>query len=141
MLKWKLLAVLGLASGFAGVTWGFAQPSEPGFYELRIYTPLPGQQDALAAHFGHYTTKIYARHGIRNVGYWLAASGDNADRTFVYMRGYPSRRARDERLSAAHADPKFAEVVTPMERNPDTRLIESVRSLDLVPTKYSAIRW
>ena len=32
MLKWKLLAALGLASGFAGVTWGFAQPSEPGFY-------------------------------------------------------------------------------------------------------------
>ena len=141
MLKWKLLAALGLASGFAGVTWGFAQPSEPGFYELRIYTTLPGQRDALAARCGDYTTKIYERHGIRNVGYWLAASGENADRTFVYMRGYPSRRARDERLSATHADPEFAEVVTTMERNPDTRLIESVRSLDLVPTKYSAIRW
>ena len=88
MLKWKLLAALGLASGFAGVTWGFAQPSEPGFYELRIYTTLPGQRDALAARFGDYTTKIYERHGIRNVGYWLAASGENADRTFVYMRGY-----------------------------------------------------
>ena len=56
------------------------------------------------------------------------------------MRGYPSRRARDERLSAAHADPEFAEVVRTMERNPDTRLIESVRSLDLVPTEYSAVR-
>ena len=109
MLKWKLLAALGLASGFAGVTWGFAQPSEPGFYELRIYTTLPGQRDALVARCGDYTTKIYERHGIRNVGYWLAASGENADRTFVYMRGYPSRRARDERLSATHADPEFAE--------------------------------
>lgn len=34
---------------------------------------------------------------------WLATSGDDADRTFVYMRGYPSRQARDERLPEAHA--------------------------------------
>ena len=142
MLKWKLIAALGLSCGIAGVGWGVAQqPREPGFFELRIYTTLPGKRDALAARFGDYTTGIYERHGIRNVGYWLATSGDNADRTFVYMRGYPSRQARDERLSEAHADPEFLEVVTATERNPDTRLIESVQSLDLVPTEYSAVRW
>lgn len=141
MLKWKLLAVCGLSCGFAGVGWSLAQqPSEPGFYELRIYTTLPGQRDALAARFGDYTTHIYERHGIRNVGYWLAASGDNEDRTFVYMRGYPSEQARDERLGAAHADPEFLKIVTTIERNPDTRLIESIQSLDLIPTSYSALR-
>ena len=142
MLKWKLIATLGLSCGIAGVAWGFAQqPREPGFFELRIYKTLPGKRDALAARFGDYTTGIYERHGIRNVGYWLAASGEDADRTFVYMRGYPSRQARDERLGKAHADPEFDEVVRTMERNPDTRLIESVQSVDLVPTDYSAIRW
>ena len=141
MLKWKLLALVGLSSGLLGVAWGFAQqPTEPGFYELRIYTALPGQRDALAARFGDYTTHIYERHGIRNVGYWLAASGDHGDRTFVYMRGYPSEEARDKRLTAAHADPDFQKVVTSVERNPDTRLIESIQSLDLIPTSYSAIR-
>lgn len=142
MLKWKLIAALGLSCGIAGVGWGAAQPPrEPGFFELRIYTTLPGKRDALAARFGDYTTGIYERHGIRNVGYWFAASGDHADRTFVYMRGYPSRQARDERLPEAHADPEFLEVVTAAERDPDARLIESVRSWDLVPTDYSAIRW
>ena len=102
---------------------------------------VAGKRDALAARFGDYTTGIYERHGIRNVGYWLATSGDAADRTFVYMRGYPSRRARDERLPRAHVDPEFGEIVTAAERDPDTRLIESVRSLDLVPTDYSAVRW
>ena len=63
MLKWKLLAALGVLFGFVGVAWGFAQqPSEPGFFELRIYTTLPGQREALAARFGDYTTKIYERH-------------------------------------------------------------------------------
>ena len=142
MLKWKLIATLGLSCGIVGVAWGFAQqPREPGFFELRIYKTLPGKRNALAARFGDYTTGIYERHGIRNVGYWLAASGEDADRTFVYMRGYPSRQARDERLGKAHADPEFDEVVRTMERNPDTRLIESVQSVDLVPTDYSAVRW
>ena len=141
MLKWRVLAVVGLSCGVAGVAWGYAQQTRgPGFYELRIYTALPGQRDALAERFGDYTTKIYERHGIRNVGYWFAASGENADRTFVYMRGYPSREARDERLTAAHADPEFHEVVTSVERDATTRLIESVQSLDLVPTDYSALR-
>ena len=141
MVKWKLLAAIGLASGTLGVTWGLAQqPTEPGFYELRIYNALPGQRDALAARFGHYTTHIYERHGIRNVGYWLAANGDQGDRTFVYMRGYPSEDARDQRLAAAHADPEFQRIVASVERNPDTRLIESIQSLDLIPTSYSAIR-
>ena len=141
MLKWRALAVVGLSCGVAGVAWGYAQQTrEPGFYELRIYTTLPGKREALAARFGDYTTKIYERHGIRNVGYWLAASGEHADRTFVYMRGYPSREARDERLTAAHADPEFHEVVTSVERDLTTRLIESVQALDLVATDYSALR-
>jgi len=141
MLKWKLLAGLGFAFGLGGVAWGFAQqPAEPGFFELRIYTTRPGQRDALSARFGDYTTKIYERHGIRNIGYWFAASGDYAARTFVYMRGYPSQEAREARLTAAHADPEFLEIVRDAERDPRTKLIESIQSFDLVPTDYSAIR-
>lgn len=91
MLKWRVLAVVGLSCGVAGVAWGYAQrASDPGFFE--------------------------------------------------YMRGYPSRDARDARLAAAHADPEFREVVTAVERDPDARLIESVQSLDLIPTDYSALR-
>ena len=42
MLKWKLLAVLGLAFGVAGIGWGYAQQQTfPGFYELRIYKAQP----------------------------------------------------------------------------------------------------
>ena len=52
MLKWKIAAALGVAFGAAGVTWGYAQQSRaPGFYELRVYTALPGKRDALAERF------------------------------------------------------------------------------------------
>jgi len=72
MLKWKIAAVLGVAFGAAGVTWGYAQQSRaPGFYELRVYTALPGKRDALAERFASRTAAIFARHGITNVGYWI----------------------------------------------------------------------
>jgi hypothetical protein len=146
MLKWKIAAVAGLALGVAGVGWGYAQQRNAvGFYELRVYTAKPGKRDALAARFATRTAAIYARHGITNVAYWIPQQSDaelgvSADNTFIYMRGYPSREERDKRLKAAHDDPEFAEVVTKQERNPETKLIERVHNIDLVPNgTYTAI--
>ena len=52
MLKWKILAVLGLAFGLAGIGWGYGQGKKAvGFFELRVYTAQPGKRDALAARF------------------------------------------------------------------------------------------
>ena len=49
MLKWKILAGLGLVFGVAGMVWGYAQQKKAiGFYELRVYTAQPGKRDALA---------------------------------------------------------------------------------------------
>lgn len=147
MLKWKIAAVLGIAFGLAGTGWGIAQERKAaaGFYELRVYTAKPGKRDALAARFASRTAAIYARHGITNVSYWIPQESDaelgiSADNTFIYMRGYPSREERDKRLKAAHDDPEFAEVVTKQERNPDTKLIEKVHNIDMLPNgSYSAI--
>jgi hypothetical protein len=146
MLRWKLLAVLGLAFGLAGVGWGYTQEQKTvGFYELRIYTAQPGKRDALAARFASRTAAIYARHGITNVGYWIPQQSDpelgiSAENTFVYIRGYPSREERDKRLTAAHDDREFAEVVTKPESNPATKLIVKAHNIDMVPNgTYFAI--
>jgi NIPSNAP protein len=143
MLKWKMAAVLGLSIGVAGVGWGYAQPQKvqgsPGFYELRIYTARPGKRDALAARFASRTAGTYARHGITNVGYWIPLQTDkelgiDADDTFIYIRGYPSRDERDKRLKAAHDDPEFGEVVLKQERDANTRLIVKAHNIDMVPS-------
>src|SRR5258708_39831786 len=104
MLKWKIAAVLGLAFGAAGVTWGYAQQSRaPGFYELRVYTALPGKRDALAERFASRTAAIFARHGITNVGYWIPQQSDpelgiSTENTFIYIRRYPSNEKRAKRF-------------------------------------------
>src|SRR3984957_20901792 len=147
MLKWKTLAVLGLSFGAAGVGWGYAQQQPvPGFYELRIYKAQPGKRDALAARFASRTAGIYARHGITNVGYWIPQETDKelgieAEDTFIYIRGYPSKEERDKRLKAAHDDPEFAEVVLKQEQDPSTKLIIKAHNIDMVPSgSYTAIK-
>ena len=146
MLKWKILAGLGMAFGVAGIGWGYAQEQKAvGFYELRIYTAQPGKRDALAARFASRTAAIYARHGITNVGYWIPQQSDpelgiSAENTFIYIRGYPSKAERDKRLTAAHDDPEFAEVVTKQEANSATKLIVKAHNIDMVPNgSYTAI--
>jgi hypothetical protein len=145
-MKWKLIAVLGLAFGVAGIGWGFAQQKKAsGFFELRVYTALPGKRDALAARFATRTAAIYAKHGITNVGYWIPQQSDaelgiSAENTLIYMRGYPSKEERDKRLKAAHDDPEFGEVVTKQEQNPDTKLIVKAHNVDLLPNgSFTAI--
>ena len=93
MLKWKILAVLGLAFGLVGIGWGYGQSKKAvGFFELRVYTAQPGKRDALAARFASRTAAIYARHRITNVGYWIPQQSDpelgiSAENTFIYTRG------------------------------------------------------
>ena len=146
MLKWKIIAGLSLVFGILGMGWGYAQTKNAvGFFELRIYTAQPGKRDALAARFANRTAAIYGRHGITNVGYWIPQQSDpelgiSAENTFIYIRGYPSKEERDKRLTAAHADPEFAEVVTKQERNPDTKLIVKAHNIDMVASgMFSAI--
>jgi len=147
MLKWKMAAALGLLVGVAGVGWGYAQQRQfPGFYELRIYKAQPGKRDALAARFASRTAGTYARHGITNVGYWIPQQTDrelgiDAEDTFIYIRGYPSKDERDKRLKAAHDDPEFGEVVLKQERDPNARLIIKAHNIDMMPSgSYTAIK-
>ena len=139
MLKWKILAVLGLTFGVAGIVWGYAQEKKAvGFFELRVYSAQPGKRDALAARFANRTAAIFARHGITNVGYWIPRQSDpeigvSAENTFIYVRGYPSKEERDKRLKAVRDDPEFVQVVTKQEENPDTKLVQKVHNIDMTP--------
>jgi hypothetical protein len=139
-------AILGVVFGIAGIGWGYAQQQQaPEFYELRVYTALPGKRDSLAERFAGRTAAIFARHGITNVGYWIPQQSDpelgiTADNTFIYIRGYPSKAERDKRLAARAEDAEFEEVVRKAESNPATKLISKVHNIDMVPHgPYTAI--
>src|ERR1700712_3475504 len=60
-------------------------------YEMRVYYAAPGKLEDLNTRFRNNTMRIFARHGMTNVGYWVPI--DNPDNTLIYILSYPSREA------------------------------------------------
>ena len=42
-------------------------------YEMRVYTANEGKLDELNARFKNHTCKLFEKHGLNNVGYWVPA--------------------------------------------------------------------
>ena len=139
-MKWKILAVSGLVFGMSGVTWGLAQQRQNNrFFELRVYTASPDRMDNLVARFRNHTTRLFEKHGMKNVGYWTAVSGENAERTLVYILAYPSREAREASWKAFQADPEWQQVAKESQAD-GIRLAEKVDSRYMVPTDFSPVK-
>ena len=141
MLKWKILAVVGVMVGMLGTGWGLAaQRADSRVFELRMYKAMPGKRDLLSVRFRDHTAAMFEQAGITNVGYWTAATGDDIDDTFIYMLAYPSREARDEMWSVLGENPEFQRLIVAAERSPERKLVDTIDARLLVPTEYSALR-
>lgn len=84
-----LLATLVIA--MLGMTPVHAAEKDGRLYEMRIYWAAPGKLEALHSRFRDHTTKLFAKHGMKNVGYFVPV-GDNPDRKIVYFLSYPDRQ-------------------------------------------------
>ena len=141
MIKWKILAVAGLTFGVIGMGLAVtAQRSDPQVFELRIYKAMPGKRDVLATRFRDHTMAMFEKAGMRNVGYWTAVTGDEVDRTFIYMLAYPSQEARADMWKTLGADPDFQREVIAMERSEERKLVDTIDARLLVPTEFSPLR-
>src|SRR6266851_4063073 len=78
---------------FAMSAHAFAN-KDPRVYEMRIYYAAPGKLDALNARFRNHTMKLFEKHGIQNVGYWVPI--ENTENKLIYVLSYPSREAREK---------------------------------------------
>ena len=142
MLKWRILAIVGFAFGIVGSGWALAeqQRAVSQVYELRVYTTLPGKRQALEDRFRDHTSKMFERAGMTNVGYWNAATGDNAEETFIYLLAYPSHEARDQMWEELGTYEDFQEIIIAVERDDERKLIKNIEARMLEPTSYSALR-
>ncbi len=132
MTPYRLLA-FALVAGVSSLA-AMVPAAEPGLYELRVYHAPEGKLDALHARFRDHTTRLFAKHGMTNVGYFVP-DGDNPERKLVYVLAYPDRAARDASWQAFLADPDWKAAQAASERN--GRLVERIVSQFLVPTDFS----
>src|SRR5438477_79098 len=117
-------------------------PKDARVYEMRVYSAAPGKLDALNARFRDHTTKLFARHGMTNVGYFVPV-GENPEHKLVYFLSYPSKEAREKSWKAFAADPDWEKARTESEKKAGGSLTEpkgGVVSEFLTPTDYSPLK-
>ena len=107
-------------------------------FEIRTYTAPPGKLDALHARFRDHTMRLFARHGMTNVGYWIPTDSVRSKNTIIYILAYPSREAARASWAAFGRDPEWRQVRAESEANGP--IVERVESVFMTPTDYSPIR-
>lgn len=110
-----LLTTLLLNALFIPVTHAADEKTDTRVFELRTYYSPPGKLDDLHARFRNHTTKLFAKHGMTNVGYWVPVP--NPENKLVYLLAYPSREARAEAWKGFLADPEWKKAAAESEAN------------------------
>ena len=112
-------------------------PSEhnPKLYELRVYSCAPGKLATLNKRFRDHACKLFAKHGMENVGYWTPEDGK--EEKLVYMLAHKDRKARDASFKAFLADPDWQKAYKASEA--DGPLVKKIvqtflSATDLSPT-------
>jgi hypothetical protein len=104
-------------------------------YELRVYHALPGKLGDLLARFRDHTTKLFERHGIKNVAYWTPLEEPEKSNTLIYILQHPSREAATANWKSFQDDAEWKSVRDKSEAN--GKLVEKIDSTYLVLTDFS----
>ncbi len=77
-------------------------------YEMRTYVTNEGRLDALLKRFRDHTCRLFEKHGIENIGYWVPVEkADGADNTLIYILAHASREAAKASWKAFSVDPEW----------------------------------
>ncbi len=127
--------VLGVALGGGGVAQAQAGGS---VFELRTYTANDGKMDGLLNEFRGYAARIFERHGMKNVGYWVPSDAPLSENTLIYILRHDSREAARRSWDAFRIDSEWRTAFE--ELNRDGRLAASVESVFMEATDFSPMQ-
>jgi hypothetical protein len=135
-------AIVLLGIGFAVGSWNatavaHAQNANR-VYELRTYTAPEGKLPDLQARFRNHTMRIFERHGMKNVGYWVPQDAPAKDNTLIYIISHESREAAKKSWAAFAQDPEWQKVNK--ESNANGKILAGVVSVYMDPADYSPMK-
>lgn len=134
-----LMLVVGLVLG-ASLQWTRAAGAEPAarVFEIRTYHTLPGRLEALQKRFREHTLKMFEKHGMTNVGYWVPQDSPAKDSTLIYVISHASREAAKANWAAFVADPEWKKIAA--DSQVDGKIIDRIESVFMEATDYSPIK-
>ena len=127
--------VLIIAVIVAGTSLAQAQSTGQRVFELRTYHTNEGKLDDLLARFRNHTTRLFEKHGMTNVGYWVPREHSN---TLIYVLSYPNREAATRAWDAFRKDPEWVSARNASEANGP--IVAKVVSVFMDPTNFSALK-
>jgi len=127
----RLLSFLTL-----GLVAAQASAADTRLFEMRVYFANEGKLDALHARFRDHTMKLFEKHGMTNLGYFVPA-GANPERKLVYFLAYPDKAARDASWKGFMNDPAWKKAFA--DSHKDGVIVARVENAFLTATDYSAL--
>src|SRR5689334_20889078 len=106
-------------------------------YELRVYHCVPGRLPALLKRFETITLGIWAKHGIKQAGFWTVAIG-SSNQDLYYLLQWESLAERDTQWTAVQGDPEWIQKRAETER--DGAIVAAVENSILQPTSFSSVK-
>ena len=107
-------------------------------FELRTYTAAEGKLPELSARFRDHTTRIFKKHNMEVIGYWIPQDPEKSKNTFVYLLAFPSREAADKAWMDFQADPEWKKVAAESEAN--GKLVLTIDRMFLDATPFSPMK-
>jgi NIPSNAP len=115
-----------------------ATPAKERVFEIRTYTTEPGKLPDLLKRFRDHTTKLFEKHGMTNIGYWVPTDEPRSKNTLIYILAHDSRDAAKQSWKDFQADPDWIKVKAASEAN--GKLVTKIESIFAAPTDFSPIR-
>ena len=105
---------------------------------MRTYTAPDGKLPNLQARFRDHTIRIFNKHGMKSVGYWVPQDAPTKDNTLIYIISHDSREQAKKNWADFQADPEWKKVSA--ESQVDGRIVSNVVSVFMDATDYSPIK-
>jgi len=139
------VSVLGVVFVGGFVLGGLVQPwgvvnaqASRRVYELRTYTSPDGKLGDLQARFRNHTVKLFERHGITSVGYFVPQDAPQSQNTLIYILAHKDRESAKQNWAAFQKDPEWQAVYKESSKNGP--LQTQVLSVFMDPLDFSQLK-
>ena len=78
-----------------------------GIFELRTYDCNPAKLRLLNERFKNHTTRIFKKHGMKNIAYWTPFDRPESSNQLIYLIHHESREQADKNWKSFIADPEW----------------------------------
>lgn len=127
------LSIMALFLGHGENALAEEKKKDDRIYEMRIYYAAEGKLDALESRFRDHTVKLFEKHGMTNIGYFVPV--ENPERILLYVLAYPNDEARKKSWEGFMNDPEWKAAHAASEK--DGTLVSKIVSKFLKATDYS----